>query len=292
MSYMHIDNLYKNRDILLFKECYAMEKIHGTSAHISFEPPGALTFFSGGEKYDKFVALFNTAELMERFNAIGLEYPITVFGEAYGGKMQGMSKTYGPNLKFVAFEVRVGNRWLCVPDAEQIVRQLGLEFVFYQKIPATIEALDAVILSDSVQAIRNNMGGGHKREGVVLRPLIELTKNNNERIISKHKREDFQETKTKRSLEIDPEKLKVLEKADEIAEEWVTEMRLSHVLQQIPEPHDMTKCGDIAYRMVEDVTREAKNEIAYSKEARKAISRKAIELFKNRIKEKLYDNDN
>jgi hypothetical protein len=29
MGYLHIDNLYKNVDILLFKECYAMEKIHG-----------------------------------------------------------------------------------------------------------------------------------------------------------------------------------------------------------------------------------------------------------------------
>jgi intein/homing endonuclease len=29
MSYLHINNLYKDREILLFKECYAMEKIHG-----------------------------------------------------------------------------------------------------------------------------------------------------------------------------------------------------------------------------------------------------------------------
>ena len=36
MSYMHIDNLYKNQDILLFKECYALEKIHGTSAGLEF----------------------------------------------------------------------------------------------------------------------------------------------------------------------------------------------------------------------------------------------------------------
>lgn len=29
MGYIHIENLYKNRAILLFKECYALEKIHG-----------------------------------------------------------------------------------------------------------------------------------------------------------------------------------------------------------------------------------------------------------------------
>ena len=30
MGYMHIDNLYKDQRILQFKECYALEKIHGT----------------------------------------------------------------------------------------------------------------------------------------------------------------------------------------------------------------------------------------------------------------------
>ena len=29
MGYQHIDNLYKNQSILMFRECYALEKIHG-----------------------------------------------------------------------------------------------------------------------------------------------------------------------------------------------------------------------------------------------------------------------
>lgn len=37
MSYADIENLYKNRRIMLFKECYAMEKIHGTSAHVGWK---------------------------------------------------------------------------------------------------------------------------------------------------------------------------------------------------------------------------------------------------------------
>ena len=36
MGYMHIDNLYKNVTIMLFKEAYVLEKIHGTSAHITW----------------------------------------------------------------------------------------------------------------------------------------------------------------------------------------------------------------------------------------------------------------
>ena len=63
MGYLHIHNLYKDQTILLFKEVYALEKIHGTSSHITFtretatlapEIPPKLTFFSGGESHQRF----------------------------------------------------------------------------------------------------------------------------------------------------------------------------------------------------------------------------------------------
>lgn len=37
MGYQHIPNLYKEQAILAQSECYALEKIHGTSAHIKFK---------------------------------------------------------------------------------------------------------------------------------------------------------------------------------------------------------------------------------------------------------------
>lgn len=30
MSYLHIPNLYKDQTILLLRECFALEKVHGT----------------------------------------------------------------------------------------------------------------------------------------------------------------------------------------------------------------------------------------------------------------------
>lgn len=53
MGYMHIDNLYKNKDILLLKECYALEKVHGTSAYVIWNGT-ELRFFSGGASYEQF----------------------------------------------------------------------------------------------------------------------------------------------------------------------------------------------------------------------------------------------
>ena len=93
MSYMHIDNLYKNYDILLFRECYAMEKIHGTSAHIAHKD-GKLKFFAGGSTHSNFVELFDEKHLLEKLNGIN----VIIYGEAYGGKLQGMSATYGKEI--------------------------------------------------------------------------------------------------------------------------------------------------------------------------------------------------
>ena len=282
MSYLDITNLYKSKDILLFKECYAMEKIHGTSAHISWKE-GKLSFFSGGSKHETFVALFNQEELNQAFTKLCVQErnpDIVVFGEAYGGKCQGMKETYGNALKFVAFEVKIGNSWLDVLNAEKIVLGLGLEFVHYRKIPATVEAIEAEILLDSVQAIRNGMGDGKMREGVVLRPMIEVRKNNLERVISKHKREEFREHKTPRPL--DAENAEVMKNAHAIADEWCTEMRLLHVLDAFPDA-GIEDTGNVIKAMLSDIEREGVGELEMSREAKKIIGAKTASMFKKRL---------
>ena len=304
MGYMHIDNLYKNQEILMFKECYAMEKIHGTSVHLSFNKinndpyPNSypedhefvkweLKYFSGGENHDKFKEVFNETELLDKFKELDIE-KMVIFGEAYGGKQQGMSHTYGKELKFIAFDVKIGESWLSVPDAESIVNDLGLEFVDYKKVSTDLGDLDYERDRPSVQAKRNGIEEDKMREGIVLRPLIELRKNNGARIICKHKGEKFQETKTKRKV-VDPEKLKVLSEAKDIAEEWVTPMRLSHLLGKIENP-DITMMGDFIKSMIEDVQREAEGEIVWSKEVGKAIGKRTASLVKQHFNDKLRAN--
>jgi len=63
---MHIGNLYREQKILMFKECYALEKIHGTSAHIHFHSDSkAVIYFSGGEKHDLLDSLlFKMVEML------------------------------------------------------------------------------------------------------------------------------------------------------------------------------------------------------------------------------------
>lgn len=294
MSYMHIENLYKDQTILMFKECYAMEKIHGTSAHVGFKD-GKVIFFAGGCSHEEFVKLFDAEDLKKRFEDKALPADVTIYGEAYGGKLQGMSHTYGKDLKFIAFEVKIGDCWLNVEKADHFVQSMGLEFVHYKRIPATIEAIDTEMYADSEQAIRNGIGvrksgntifidEGKMREGVVLRPIEEVTLNNGKRVISKHKRDEFKETSTARKV-VDVEKLQILDKAHEIAEEWVTSERLNHILTSNNVEFDIKNTGKVISLMLEDVLREAKDEIVESTEAKKEISRSAALLFKSKLKE-------
>lgn len=280
MSYMRIENLYKDQTILQFKECYAMEKIHGTSAHIMYKDDD-LIFFAGGAKHETFVKLFNYEELLSRFrDRFPPTMKVCVYGEAYGGKLCGMSATYGPDLKFVGFEVKAEDTWLSVPRAEFIINYLGLEFVYYNKIPTTIEAIDEVRDADSIQAIRNGIGFGKMREGIVLRPLEEYTKNNGARIIAKHKRAEFSETKTPRKL---TDKFEKLMEVDKIISEWLTDGRLDHILNGEEIELKIENIGKVIILMREDIYREAKGEIEESKELEKAIGRETALMFKRRL---------
>ena len=286
MGYLHIDNLYKNQTILMFKECYALEKIHGTSAHIKWSAEKKeLHYFSGGEDYNRFVGLFDSTILKEKFSEVFVTSNVIVYGEAYGGKQQGMSGTYGKELKFVAFDVRIDDLWLDVPKAENVCEKLGIEFVSYYKVSTDLESLDDMRDKDSRQAIRNGIGPDKKREGVVLRPLIELTTNNGSRVIAKHKADEFKETKTPRTC--NPEDHKRLIDAQEIAEEWVTEMRLKHVLDKLPQDIGMESTKLVINSMTEDVYREAKGEIVEGKLVSTCIGRKTATMFKKILQSKL-----
>lgn len=218
--------------------------------------------------------------LRDKFNEAGHD-EIIVYGEAYGAELHGMKETYGDQLKFIAFDVLISDCWLSVPKAESFVNWLGLEFVHYDRIPCTIEEVNRVKNSDSVQAVRNGMGTGKLCEGVVLRPLEEFTKSDGNRIISKHKRDEFSETKTPRDFS--EEKQAVLVEAKEIADEWVTEMRLTHVLDKLGCDLTIRNTKQVIGAMLEDIEREASGEIVITNEAVSAIGKATSLMFKNRV---------
>lgn len=280
MGYAHINNLYKDQTILMFRRCWALEKVHGTSAHIRYctDTAPALTFFSGGESHVNFVALFDQPDLSARFAALD-HRDVTIYGEAYGGKCMGMRATYGDALRFIAFDVRIGDLWLSIPDAVQVVTSLSLAFVPYLEVSTDLTDLDQVRDAPSIVAQRHGCGSDKLREGVVLRPPVEVTLNNGHRIVAKHKRVTFSERVTPQKV-VDASKLTVLAEASAIAQEWVTPMRLSHVLDKLPQPLDVTATPQVIAAMVADVYREAAGEVVESRDATTAIGRRTSSLFR------------
>lgn len=292
MGYQHIPNLYKEQAVLATgPECYALEKIHGTSAHVTFKVGAehGIHFFSGGEKHENFIKLFDEARLWEWFcalrSACATDFTeLTVWGEAYGGRCQGMSATYGPDLKFVAFEVSIDGSFCNIPEAHALAKDLGFDFVFYVRIPTTLTAIDAQRDAPSVQAQRNGITEPKLREGVVLFPLIQARDHRGNRIFAKHKRDEFRETKSPRVV---TEKSIEIVNAEIAANEFVTDMRLQHVLDKLPD-HDITQMGTrIIPAMQEDILREGAGEVVDCPQLRREIARRTAILYKARMQAQL-----
>lgn len=284
MGYLHINNLYKDQRILAFKQVYAMEKVHGTSAHVSYNL-GQLHFSPGGCNLDPFVALFNKEELEAKFKALGHE-KVVVFGEAYGGKLFKMKETYGDKLQFIVFDIRIGDSWLDVPKMAQLAADLGFEVVPWELVSTDVEVLNSLRDRPSEVAVRRGCAADREREGVVLRPPFEVTLNNGERLIVKHKGAKFEERQNVPKVGT-PEVQATLSGAQAVADEWVTEMRLAHVLDKLQPDGKVLEIKDtpaVMNAMLEDVYREAKGEIVESKEVAAAIKRAASKMFHTRLK--------
>ena len=293
MGYMKIQNLYKDQTVLLFKTVWALEKIHGTSAWITYEGNSdqqRLLFHPGGAELEPFKAIFHKDTLLAALRETFGNKVVKLHGEHYGGKIQKMSQTYGKEHGFALFDVKVGDSWLSFDKVQVIAKSLGLDVVHGVQVPATVKALDEQRDAFSAQAEKNGCGSDKHREGIVIRPLAEFCRNDGARVIVKHKGDAFRETKTKR--EVNPERLLVLEEAREIAEEWVTHMRLLHVLDKLipaDERPDMCHARDAIAAMVKDIELEAVGEIVMSPEARKAIGSRTAQLLKQHIKSLLVD---
>lgn len=303
MSYMHIDNLYRDQTILERDECYALEKLDGTSSRIIFtrlvteytdnlnkKSVGNFHYHGGGITGEQFKNLFDSADLEAKLAALPGD-KITIFGESYGGKLQGKSASYGPDTKFCAFDVRVDDHWLTVPQAEALVLGLSLEFVNYVKISTKLSEIDFWRDATSEQAIRNGIttrdGQWVRREGVVLRTLDESFDRRGNRIIAKHKRDEERETKTPRKV-VDPAKAEFIKEARRVAEEFVVMERLHHVIAHLSIPViDMTCAKAVINEMVSDVNREGKGEFEPSNTVNAEIGKRTAQLLKQYLSEKL-----
>jgi len=127
------------------------------------------------------------------------------------------------------------------------------------------------------------MGETKEREGIVVRPLLELRKNNGERICAKHKGAKFAELAS--TPKVRPGAMELIGEARKVAEQFVTEMRLMHVLQKLPGALEegLPAIPKVIAAMVEDITREGKGEFEENKKVNGEIARSTALLFKQRV---------
>ncbi len=276
-------NLYDPRGqaILSHPRCYATEKVDGCPAAVRWLD-GHVHLSPGASGTELFRAIFDVQSLTAAFRALASPR-VVVYGEAYGGRQQGLSARYGRDLRFVAFDVHIGDEILPVPAADALVRlHIGLDHVPWVETSTDLAALNA--LRDAPSELAARIGMGHQlREGIVLRPLTEgHASDPGPRVIAKHRGAHTSETRTVREVHV--EARVAYQKADDYALEWVTEERLRHVATRV-QAHlgrELTRndTGHVVASMLRDVRSEApEDEVPTGAEVDKALKRRTAALY-------------
>lgn len=164
------------------------EKVDGTNIRVIWNPEKNEVLFKG--KTDNaqmptflFERLFQTfiGKLAPIF-----DFPVCLYGEGYGAKIQKGGGNYIPNgVDFVLFDVLVNDVWLKRDDVENIAGKLGIK---------SVPVMGRGNIADAIKMVSggyNSTWGNFQAEGLVIRPQVEMRNRMGHRIISKLKTKDF-----------------------------------------------------------------------------------------------------
>jgi hypothetical protein len=143
-------------------------------------------------------------ELCGGFGRIGpatckcvVPYPITLYGEGYGARIQKGGGNYIPDgVNFTLFDVRIGDKWLARSDVYEVAAKLGISHVPIVAV-GNLHLMLALVAGTPTKGVYvsgngvKSTWGDFQAEGLVARPLVELQDGRGRRIISKLKTSDF-----------------------------------------------------------------------------------------------------
>jgi len=110
---------------------------------------------------------------------------VCLYGEGYGAKIQSGGGYTPDGCGFILFDVKVGKWWLKREDVEEIAHKLGILAVPIISYGTLQEAVDMA------QFPTPSRIGNRDREGLVMRPEVDLLDRAGNRIIAKIKFKDF-----------------------------------------------------------------------------------------------------
>ena len=127
---------------------------------------------------------FGTPEAEELFEQTFGEKEVYLYGEGYGGKIQG-GAGYNKPTSFILFDVVVGGNYQERERVEKTAKMFGVDAV-----PVVLEGTlqDGI---DFVMTHPKSVVGNTFMEGVVARPMVELLDRLGRRVIVKIKWQDF-----------------------------------------------------------------------------------------------------
>lgn len=187
-----IEGEWRNETVKYLKDSLweFTEKIDGTNIRVNWD--GHRVSFGGrtdkaqipAHLVNRLNQLFLTNEAEELFEQKFGETEVTLYGEGYGAKIQN-GGAYRNDCDFILFDVQVGNTWLKRESVADIAIAFGIDVVPFVGVGMLRNAIEYV------KTHENSAIGTAKLEGIVARPLVELTDRLGNRVIVKIKRKDF-----------------------------------------------------------------------------------------------------
>lgn len=110
---------------------------------------------------------------------------VCLYGEGFGGSIQRGGATYGPNQRFVLFDVKVGPWWLERAAVEDVARGMGCDVV-----PIVGEGYLRDLCRHVEIGVKSSYGD-FLMEGFVMKPTVTLMDRKGDRILAKIKTSDY-----------------------------------------------------------------------------------------------------
>ena len=169
------------------------EKVDGTNIRVIWD--GHAVSFGGRTENAQIPAhlvnrlndLFGGTNKEETFEQKFGETKVILFGEGFGEKIQKGGGLYGP-VDFILFDVFCGGMWLKRDSVEDIANTFGIR---------TVPIVGTGTLPEAVEYVRQHPKSKLREaemEGIVCRPVCELSDRRGNRLIVKVKCRDFEET--------------------------------------------------------------------------------------------------
>lgn len=170
------------------------EKVDGTNIRVMWDGYN-VTFGGRTEKAQippnliaRLMELFGTEEAAQLFEQTFGEREVILFGEGYGGRIQGCgSKYHTDGEDFILFDLLISGNYQPRESVERCAKTFGVK---------AVPVVGRGTLEQAVSFVRSNplsLLGDLPMEGVVCRPVYELLDRCGNRVIVKIKYKDFRD---------------------------------------------------------------------------------------------------